>query len=131
MSDSWLRVRVERKHQEALNIFSMDLVTEDGRALPAFTAGAHIDVEVSPGMIRQYSLCGDTRDSYRYRIAVLREQASRGGSQALCERVNEGESLRIGKPRNHFPLVTGARHTVLVAAGIGITPILSMTEELS
>ena len=82
-------------------------------------------------MTRQYSLCNDPTESHRYLIGVLRETTSRGGSAALHDGVKEGDVLRITGPKNHFPLAHEAKRTVLVAGGIGITPILCMAERLS
>lgn len=126
---STLSVCVQKRTDEAEGICSFDLVAEDGTALPAFTAGAHIDVHVSPGLVRQYSLCNDPAERNRYKIAVLREPQSRGGSTGMHAQVHEGQRLTIGTPRNHFALVP-ARHSLLLAGGIGITPILAMARTL-
>ena len=124
-----LSVRVQRRQAEAEGICSFELVSIDGSPLPAFTSGAHIDVHLGTGLIRQYSLCNDPAERHRYCIAVLREPQSRGGSQAVHEQVQEGQTLTISEPRNHFPLVP-AKHTLLIAGGIGITPILAMVRTL-
>lgn len=124
-----IAVQVRRKRQEALDIASFELVRPDGTALPGFSAGAHIDVMLPGGVVRQYSLCNEDGDPRHYRIAVLRDPKSRGGSVAMHDRV-EGETLTISKPRNHFPLVH-ARRTLLFAGGIGITPLLCMAQRLS
>lgn len=126
-----LQVRVARKAVEALDICSFELVPLDGRRLPAFSAGSHVDVHLPNGMIRQYSLCNDATESHRYVIGVLRDAASRGGSAALHERVEEGCELTISPPRNHFALSQTAHRSLLFAGGIGITPILSMAEHLA
>jgi vanillate O-demethylase ferredoxin subunit len=126
-----LRVRVARKAVEALDICSFELVAADGRALPAFTAGAHVDVQVPGGLTRQYSLCNPPHETHRYLIGVLRDPASRGGSAAMHERVREGDVLTIGAPKNHFPLAPQAHRHLLLAGGIGITPILCMAEQLA
>ncbi|MFM7009993.1 MAG: ferredoxin reductase, partial [Betaproteobacteria bacterium] len=124
-----LSVRVQRRLIEAEGICSFELVSADGAPLPAFTAGAHIDVHLGAGLIRQYSLCNDPAERHRYCIAVLLETQSRGGSQAMHEKVQEGQALTISAPRNHFPLVA-AKHSLLIAGGIGITPILAMARTL-
>jgi len=126
-----LMVRVARKQPVALDICSLDLVAADGGALPAFEAGAHVDVHLPGGLVRQYSLCNPPGETQRYQIAVLRDAASRGGSQAVHDAVAEGATLRISAPKNHFPLAAGAPHHLLLAGGIGITPLLAMAEQLS
>lgn len=128
MSTLSLTVRVARKTAETAEICSFELVSTDGMPLPAFEAGAHIDVEV-PGettLIRQYSLCNDPGERHRYVIGVLREPQGRGGSLGLHQRVQEGDVLRIGKPRQNFPLREGEGLCRLVGGGIGLTPILAM-----
>lgn len=123
-------VRIARKVVEAVDICSFELVDVDGGALPAFSAGSHIDVHVPGGFVRQYSLCNDPDERHRYLIAVLRDAASRGGSAAM-HTLEEGQVIRIGDPRNHFPLVADAKHSLLLAGGIGVTPILCMAERLA
>lgn len=124
-----LDVRVKRTKQEALDIKSFELVSADGSTLPPFTAGSHIDVHVDD-IVRQYSLCNDPNDSAHYLIAVKREPETRGGSRAMHERVKEGDKLAISKPRNNFPLAFEAKHHMLFAGGIGVTPMLSMARHL-
>lgn len=126
-----IEVVVAGKSPEALDIFSYALVGRDGRALPPFTAGAHIDVQLPGGLVRQYSLYNSPSERERYLIAVLREPQSRGGSIAMHDRVHEGSVLTITEPRNRFALVEDARRSVLIAGGIGVTPLLSMAERLS
>lgn len=126
-----LRVRVAAKTQEAQDICTFDLVAVDGVALPAFTAGSHIDVHVPGGILRQYSLCNAQSETHRYQIGVLRDAASRGGSQAMHEAVLVGTELTISAPKNHFALAPGARHSLLLAGGIGVTPLLSMAQTLA
>ncbi|MYM24286.1 2Fe-2S iron-sulfur cluster binding domain-containing protein [Duganella sp. FT135W] len=130
MSADLLQVRVERRDNEAEDICSYELVSADGASLPAFTAGAHIDVHIAPGLVRQYSLCNPPHERHRYVIGVLRDPASRGGSQAMHEQIRAGAALTISAPRNHFALVDAPR-SVLLAGGIGITPLLAMAETLS
>lgn len=126
-----IEVKVARKRQEAVDIFSYDLVRSDGEALPSFKAGAHIDVHLPGGLIRQYSLCNAPGETHRYQIGVLREPVSRGGSVALHDQVQEGDTLTISEPRNNFELVADAKKFLLLAGGIGVTPLLSMAEQLS
>lgn len=123
-----LSVRVDARIEEAEEIVGLRLVDEQGAALPAHTAGAHIDVEAAPSLVRQYSLLNPPGESGHYSIAVLREPASRGGSAAM-HRLAVGDRLRIGVPRNQFALVPSP-HTLLFGGGIGITPLLSMAEQL-
>jgi len=125
-----IAVKVLRRKQEALDIASFELARPDGSALPAFSAGSHIDVQVPGGHTRQYSLCNDAAENHRYRIAVLRDAASRGGSAGMHDAVAEGGTLLISEPRNHFPLVHAER-TLLFAGGIGVTPLLAMAQRLA
>ena len=130
MNELPIKVRVARRRVEAEDIISLELISVDGGQLPAFGAGAHLDVEVAHGVTRQYSLCNNPVDRERYEIGVLLDPASRGGSIAL-HRVPEGAELRISAPRNHFELEARAERTILLAGGIGVTPILCMAERLS
>jgi vanillate monooxygenase ferredoxin subunit len=123
-------VVIRRKQIEATDICSLELVDPSGSPLPSFSAGSHVDVHTPAGHVRQYSLCNDPAETHRYLIAILRDPASRGGSAAMHE-LAEGETVRISDPKNHFPLAHGAGHSILVAGGIGITPILCMAERLS
>ena len=129
-----LRVRVARKHIEAQDICSLELVAADGGALPVFDAGSHIDI-VLPGtggdLIRQYSLCNAPGETHRYLLAVLREPDSRGGSHRVHDTLAVGDQLQVSVPRNHFTLANQAPHHLLLAGGIGITPLLAMAEQLS
>ena len=121
---------VSRRSLEADGICSFELVAADGSALPAFEPGAHVDVQPVEGVIRQYSLCPEEASVGRYLIAVLREPESRGGSSAM-HALKEGDRIRIGAPRNLFPLVEDAQRYILIAGGIGVTPILAMAEHLA
>jgi ferredoxin-NADP reductase len=96
-----------------------------GRELPAWSPGAHIDIEVSDGLVRQYSLCGDPGDRGAWHIAVLREDGGRGGSRALHDHARAGQTVRVDGPRNNFAL-DPSPHYLFIASGIGITPILPM-----
>jgi vanillate O-demethylase ferredoxin subunit len=128
MSD--IQVKVQARHEEAQGIYSYELARADGAPLPAFGAGSHIDVYLPGGIVRQYSLCNDDQETHRYRIAVLRDPASRGGSIAMHEQVQAGDTLTISAPRNHFPLVASP-FSLLLAGGIGITPLLCMAQRLA
>lgn len=127
---NWIEVEVAAKHLITPDIAFLELRNTRENPLPMFTAGSHIDVEIAPGLVRQYSLIDGPGDPAHYRIAVLRQQASRGGSAAIHERIRPGDRLRISVPRNNFALAHGARRSVLYAGGIGITPILCMAERL-
>jgi len=131
-----LQVLVSAKTVEALDIVTLELVAVDGKPLPAFSAGSHVDVllpdaQGGAGITRQYSLCNDPSEAHRYQIAVLRDLATRGGSQAVHDRVNVGDVLQISAPKNHFSLAHDARKHLLLAGGIGVTPILCMAERLA
>lgn len=130
MSAATRLVRIARKTVEALDICSFELVDPHGAALPAFSAGSHIDVHVAPGLVRQYSLCNDPGETHRYLIGVLRDARSRGGSVAM-HALQAGQTLSISDPRNHFALADQAPHSLLLAGGIGITPLLCMAQRLS
>jgi vanillate O-demethylase ferredoxin subunit len=131
MDASDLSVRVARKSTEAVDICTFELMHDEGKALPAFSAGSHIDVHMPNGVTRQYSLCNDPSEAHRYLIGVLRDPASSGGSRTMHDAVREGDVLRISAPKNHFPLAHEAAHSVLLAGGIGVTPILCMAERLA
>ena len=125
-----LRVRVVKKTTEAEGIASFELARLDGQPLPPFSAGSHIDVHVPGGPVRQYSLCNASHEQHRYRIAVLRDAASRGGSVGMHDGVHEGDVITISTPRNHFALHP-AQRTLLLAGGIGVTPLLCMADRLA
>lgn len=131
MSDSPLTVRVASKKAETTDICSFELVDAEGRELPAFSAGSHIDVYLPNDITRQYSLCNDPAERTRYRIAVLREPATRGGSAAMHDTIQQDGLLQISRPRNLFPLNENARRHILMAGGIGVTPLLCMAQRLS
>lgn len=128
---STLSVRVARKAMEALDICTFELVDVNGAPLPAFAAGSHVDVYLGDGITRQYSLCNDPKETHRYLIGVLRDPASRGGSRAMHDQVAVGQVLQVSAPRNHFPLAHDAKRSLLLAGGIGVTPILCMAERLA
>lgn len=126
-------VVVERRTQGAAQIVTLELAPVCGAELPPWTAGAHIDVQSHDGagraVQRQYSLCGDEDDA-RWRIAVLDAPGARGGARWLHAAATEGRRLRVSAPRNNFRLHDGAAPALLVAGGIGITPILAMARTL-
>ena len=118
---------VRHRSTPADGVVVLDLAHPADEDLPRWGPGAHIDLMLEDGLTRQYSLCGDPRDSGVWRIGVLLEPHSRGGSQYVHENLREGATVRVRGPRNHFPLVD-ALHYKFVAGGIGITPIFAMIE---
>lgn len=126
-----LTLQLVSRAVEATDICSFEFAHPKGEPLPAFSAGSHIDLHLGPGLVRQYSLCNDPGETHRYLIAVRRERESRGGSRRLHEELKVGDLIPASLPRNHFPLAHGPHHSLLIAGGIGITPILCMAERLS
>lgn len=124
-ASAFFPVRVHRKTRLTEHIAGFELVPADDAPLPPFAAGAHIDVALPNGLVRQYSLCNPPGQVGAYEIGVLLAPAGRGGSASAHQDIAEGDIVRIGVPRNHFPLVPAAR-SLLFAGGIGITPLLSM-----
>jgi ferredoxin-NADP reductase len=120
---------VSRIVPESTDILSIELVHPAGEALPEWEPGAHLDVQLVTRHQRQYSLCGDPADRYSYRIAVLREEFSRGASMYIHSYLREGRMVHAKPPRNLFPVLPADEY-LLLAAGIGITPILPMAVEL-
>jgi ferredoxin-NADP reductase len=118
---------VHRRHAAADGVVALDLVDPQGGDLPAWEPGAHIDLLLDEGLVRQYSLCGDPRDAKTWRIGVLLDPHSRGGSRYVHDKVVEGSSVRVRGPRNHFALVDSPRY-LFIAGGIGITPIVPMVD---
>jgi vanillate monooxygenase ferredoxin subunit len=123
-----MKVKLVRKVEVAADICEFHLALASGESLPEFSPGAHIDVFLG-ALTRQYSLCNAPRDTRYYVLGVLREEASRGGSHAM-HALEEGDELEISEPKNHFPLDKSATHSILIAGGIGVTPILSMAQFL-
>ena len=154
MSDRTLTVRVSRILRMTAEVSAFELVHPWGRTLPGYRAGAHIDVFLPGGFMRQYSLAlaeqtEQTKQKApgasgsngghvgqgghgctRYVIGVKREPESRGGSASLHERVHEGDLLAVSAPRDTFALAAQARHHLLLAGGIGLTPLLAMAQQL-
>jgi phthalate 4,5-dioxygenase reductase subunit len=128
-----LRLKVRAIAELTPRIRSFELVPLGrGEDLPAFTAGSHLTVHLPSGLERQYSLCNDPAERHRYVIAVQREEAGRGGSAEMFAAVHVGDVLSVGVPRNLFPLHdAGDEAAVLVAGGIGVTPILAMARHLA
>ncbi|CAO98385.1 PDR/VanB family oxidoreductase [Erwinia tasmaniensis] len=124
-----IEVVVDALARQGNNNLSLTLVSADGSTLPAWQAGAHIDLHLAAGLIRQYSLTGDPQQRDSWLLCVKREEASRGGSRLVHEKLRPGQRLTASLPRSLFAL-RPARHTVLIAGGIGITPLLAMAEQL-
>ncbi|WP_300062520.1 2Fe-2S iron-sulfur cluster-binding protein [uncultured Roseobacter sp.] len=120
-----IRVEVAKVTALTPEISLYELRSLDGSDLPAWEAGAHLDVVIAPEFFRQFSLCGDPGDRSRYQVAVLREQDGRGGSKLMHKIFTEGRKVFVSKPINHFPLVAGASKHILMGGGIGITPMLA------
>lgn len=123
-------LRLARRTQIADGIHEFEFRHRDGKDLPQFTAGAHIQMRVPNGLIRKYSLCNDPAERDRYMIAVKREREGRGGSTSLIDEARDGEDYLISAPANDFILAPNAQHFVFIAGGIGITPILSMIRHI-
>ena len=125
-----IRARVLTIRHEAERVLSVELVPVDGGSFPRFTPGAHIDLHLPNGITRCYSLVNSPNDVDRYVIGILADANSRGGSRYVHEQLRCGAILPIGAPRNNFALDEDAASTVLVAGGIGITPMLCMYRRL-
>ncbi|ODP35216.1 PDR/VanB family oxidoreductase [Pandoraea sp. ISTKB] len=132
MSKSNLSAMVRTLRFEAAGIMSIELVPVAGSAtaFPAFTPGAHIDLHLPSGLVRSYSLVNAPGETNRYVLGILADPKSRGGSRFIHDNFRVGMTLDISEPRNHFELMESAEHTVLVAGGIGVTPILCMYRRL-
>lgn len=122
-------VTVDGLSRQGRSAIALSLVRDDGEPLPRWEAGAHIDVQLGNGLMRQYSLTGSPARQDRYLICVALAAESRGGSRYIHQQLRLGQQLTISTPRNLFPLAA-AQRAVLVAAGIGLTPLLAMAEQL-
>lgn len=123
-------LRVARKSRVASDVFLFELVHRDGIALPPFTAGAHVTVLTPNGLTRRYSLCNAPGETDRYALAVKRDPAGLGGSVSMVDGVHQGDLLPATAPLNYFSLDPAATSHLLIAGGIGITPMLAMVREL-
>lgn len=132
-----LQLQLRTIRLEAEGIHAFELVDPDGEALPPVDAGAHVDVHLPGGLVRSYSLAGDPQDRSAWVLGVLRDARSRGGSQAMHDALRVGQTLTVGAPRNAFRLADASaeagpqRHAVLLAGGIGITPLKAMAHTLA
>jgi hypothetical protein len=122
-------MRVVAKERIAEDVVALTLAGEAGGRLPDWTPGSHIDLVLPDGTVRQYSLCGDRWDPYTYRIGVLREPDGRGGSAWVHDRLEVGDAVGLGGPRNNFPLAPAERY-LFVAGGIGIAKGSARAPEL-
>ncbi|HVV14480.1 PDR/VanB family oxidoreductase [Amycolatopsis sp.] len=127
LAQTELDLEVLLAHKETLadGVVRLTLRHPGGELLPPWSPGAHLDLVLAPGLVRQYSLCGDPGDRASLQVAVLRENDGRGGSAFVHDRLRAGDRVRIRGPRNHFPLVNSDRY-LFIAGGIGITPVVPM-----
>jgi len=131
MAEDKIKVVVQRRQEQGHGVLVLDLVDAAGGTLPPFSAGAHVDLHLSPELTRQYSLCSDPTQRDVYRLGILKDAQSRGGSLAAHASLKEGDEVWLSLPRNHFPLVHGARRSILIGGGIGITPMIAMAYALA
>lgn len=132
MNNADLSAIVYNIRYETPSIISIELRPANSEVVfPSHTPGSHINLHLGNGLVRSYSLLNTSIDSQRYVIGVLKDRQSRGGSKYVHEKIRVGDVLKISAPRNNFPLVEGAGHSVLIAGGIGITPMLCMLKRLS
>jgi ferredoxin-NADP reductase len=122
--------RIRTIRWEADHVLGFRLEPLRGAHFPAFTAGAHVEVTLRPGLKRSYSLLNDPAEQDVYEIGVQLDPESRGGSQHIHEHWRPGQVIELSEPRNLFPLKEDARHSILIAGGIGVTPVLSMMARL-
>lgn len=121
---------VRSRSTPAAGVAVLDLAHPENHDLPRWEPGAHIDLILNDGLTRQYSLCGDPGDRSAWRVGVLLDPNSRGGSQYVHENLQQGATVRVRGPRNHFPLVDAPRYR-FIAGGIGITPIMAMAADVA
>ncbi|WDY56739.1 PDR/VanB family oxidoreductase [Pseudomonas sp. PSKL.D1] len=129
-NSSTISALVHTLRHEADGIISVELRPWGDTVFAPFEAGSHIDLHLPNGLVRSYSLLNSPSDQGRYVVGILRDRASRGGSRYVHEQLRVGSQLQISQPRNNFALDTRASHSVLVAGGIGITPIYCMFRQL-
>jgi ferredoxin-NADP reductase len=129
-ADGLIEVRLTAIRYAARETNLYEFQRPDGSPLPAYAPGAHIDVHLPNGIIRNYSLLLPDAEPRIYTVGVKRDPASRGGSRHIHEEMRVGTVLKISAPRNNFPLVEDAKHVMLFAGGIGITPIWCMAQRL-
>jgi reductive dehalogenase len=123
-------VVLKRREDMTPDIVRFEFAPVNGKELPRFDAGAHVDVVIAPEYQRQYSLAGDPSDDSKYVLGVQREPEGRGGSLLMHRAFREGRRVFVSPPRNHFPLDESATHSFLFAGGIGVTPLITMAHRL-
>ncbi|MDV7589139.1 PDR/VanB family oxidoreductase [Acinetobacter baumannii] len=123
-------VVVKNRHVEGGNIAVMEFESATSATLPKVEPGAHIDVHLPNGMVRQYSLCQNPNDEGKFRLGILRDPESRGGSISAFDEIKDGMQIQVSEPKNLFPLLK-AKHSVLIGGGIGITPLITMAYQLA
>lgn len=126
-----ITLRIARADEIAQGIYRFELRHPEGAGLPGFTAGSHLTVRSPNGSLRKYSLCNDPAERDRYVIAVKRDPAGRGGSVDLVDNTSPGDTVEVSAPHNAFELAEKAQAFILIAGGIGITPILAMARQLN
>jgi len=131
MSAQRLDLQVVGVRLQARDVVSIELRDPHGHDLPAFEPGAHIDLHLPGGLVRSYSLVNAPEQRDHYLVAVLRDRSSRGGSVWIHDHLRVGQVLPVDPPRNHFPLHEAAGRSVLIAGGIGVTPLVCMARRLS
>lgn len=126
-----LQLRIKQAVWEAPNVLTYEFRSTTGEELPPFTAGAHIEITLQKDMVRSYSILNPQSERHRYVIAVQKERQGRGGSKWAHQNLRPGDIINVNGPRNNFALNEAAEKSVFIAGGIGVTPMLSMTERLS
>ena len=122
-------VVVKKRHVQGQNVAVLEFESANSLRLPKIEAGSHIDVHLPNGMVRQYSICQDPRHEGVFRLGILKDPDSRGGSASAFDDIQDGMRLQVSAPKNLFPLVK-AKHSVLIGGGIGITPLITMAYQL-
>lgn len=130
MSEQLIDVVISKREDQADAVAVFELTAKDGSNLPEFDAGSHIDVHITADIVRQYSLSNNPDANGVYRLGILKDPNSRGGSEAIHTEFQIGKELQISAPRNHFPLDLTAERSILIGGGIGITPMLTMAYAL-
>lgn len=130
MSIKLIDAVITSREDQGAGVAVMEIARKDGEKMPAFEAGAHIDVHIDDELVRQYSLSNAPGHPAKYRIGVLNDPATRGGSIKIWSEFKAGREIKISEPRNHFPLDLNAQRTILAGGGIGITPMLAMAYKL-